>query len=87
MHQISLVISSLLAQLFYAVAVPATVIRTEEKLDPRGLVMHDVAYMEKHLPQVHYKAGYTLDQVAYQQGQHDLLAFIKREIIGRGTHL
>ena len=82
MYQISLLISGLLS---YCISSPKVVVRIEvqDRLDPRGLVYTDMKYIEKHVPPVHYSKEMTLEEVAYQQGQHDMVSFIKNNVIGR----
>lgn len=53
------------------------------KLDPRGLVRNDIEYIKSKLQDVHWKPGMTLEEIAYVQGQHDLLKFIETKVIGR----
>lgn len=84
MYQISLLISGLLANMFHTPKVVIkTTIEVQEKLDPRGLVHTDMKYIERHYRPVHYKAGMNLPDVAYQQGQADMITFIKTKVIGR----
>ena len=82
MYQISLLISGLLS---YCFSSPKVVVKIEvqDRLDPRGLVYTDIKYIEKSVPAVHYAQGMTIEQVAYQQGQQDMLNFIKNNVIGR----
>jgi hypothetical protein len=85
MYQISLYISSLLVNLF---APPPRVVQVEvikevEVRDPSGLIHNDLAFLRKHTAKVQWKLGSTLDQLAYQQGQADVLNTIETKVIGR----
>lgn len=52
-------------------------------LDPRGMIHTDIEFIRRHIPKVHWREGMTLEQVAYHQGQHDLLEFIATSVVGR----
>jgi len=58
----------------------------EPKLDPRGLVRQDIAFIRSKLPRLGWQQGDTLEGIAYRQGQHDLLVFIETKVIGRRTN-
>jgi len=85
MYQISLFISGLLANLF--AAPPAVreveVIREVEVKDPHGIMPNDIAFIRKHTAPVSWKEGTTLEEVAYQQAQADLIRFIENKVVGR----
>ena len=84
MHYLSLLISGLAAHAFHTPTV-RTVIEVQDRLDPRGLNMADVKFIERFCPQVYWKEGMSLEDVAYQQGQQDMVNFIKTRVIGRRT--
>ena len=88
MNQLSLYISSLLAKLVDSVRPPALVItNTIEKRDPSGLAKRDIDMVRRHIATVHWKPGLTLEQVAYAQGQEDLLRIIEQKVMGKGNDL
>lgn len=53
------------------------------RLDARGLVKNDIEFIRKHIAPVEWKAGNSLEEMAYKQGQHDLLLFIETKVVGR----
>lgn len=59
--------------------------KDEIKLDPRGLVRNDIAFIRKNLPVVRWYQGISLEEVAYNQGMHDCLKFIEEKVVGRRT--
>ena len=59
---------------------------TEIRLDPRGLVRHDILRIKAILPALQYKRGDTLESVAYKQGQHDILTVLENRLIGDHTN-
>ena len=88
MQYITLFISGLLARTVYSTAppVPSPIKEgTEEypKLDPRGLVRNDVKYMRSKVPTPSWKPGATIQDIAYAQGQQDMITFIETRVIGR----
>ena len=89
MYQFTLWISGLAADLVYKQAAPRTVtvqkVITEERLDPRGLVRNDIKFLNSKVPPVSWKADTTIEEVAYAQGQQDLIRFIETRVIGRRT--
>lgn len=84
MHNLSLLISGLMSHMYTS---PRVVVRTEIETvvqsDPRGLMKTDVAFMEKHTKPIQWAAGTTVEEVAYQQGQADMIRFVKLKVIGR----
>jgi|TARA_R110002050_G_scaffold14371_1_gene45406 hypothetical protein len=59
------------------------IIKTVEVRDPTGLIRNDIAFLKKHTKEVHWKAGTTLEQIAYQQGQVDVISTIETKVVGR----
>ena len=60
------------------------VVETEVvRLDPRGLVRNDITFIRSKLLPVEWKANMTIEEIAYRQGQHDLLKFIEQKVVGR----
>ena len=53
------------------------------RLDPRGLVRNDIEFIRSKLLPVEWKADITLEEIAYRQGQQDLLKFIEQKVVGR----
>lgn len=53
------------------------------KLDPRGLVKNDIEFIRSKLLPVTWRQGITLEEIAYTQGQADLLKFIETKVVGR----
>ena len=53
------------------------------RLDPRGLVKNDIAFIRSKLLPVEWKTDMTIEEIAYRQGQHDLLKFIEQKVVGR----
>jgi len=53
------------------------------RLDPRGLIRNDIEYIRNKLLPVEWKAGMTMEEIAYRQGQQDLLKFIETKVVGR----
>jgi len=53
------------------------------RLDPRGLIRNDIEYIKSKIAPVEWKKGMSLEEIAYQQGQHDLLRFIETKVVGR----
>ena len=53
------------------------------KLDPRGMIRNDIEYIKNSLPKLGYVKGDSLTDVAYKQGQWDLLRFIETKVVGR----
>ena len=51
--------------------------------DPHGLIQRDIQFIEENVPSSGYRKGDTLADVAYRQGQADLLNFIKKHFKGR----
>jgi hypothetical protein len=88
MQSINFHISALWATLIYWL-LPQPQVRvevktiTEVQLNPRGLIRTDIDFIKKQLPTVHWKPGDSLQDVAYRQGQADLLHFIENTVIGR----
>ena len=60
---------------------------THEIRDPSGLAARDIAIVRRHVQEVHWKPGTTIEQVAYAQGQHDLLRIIEQRVMGKGNDL
>jgi hypothetical protein len=88
MHQFSLYISGLLADLIYKQSGPTVIvvekeIKSEIKLDPRGLVRTDIKFLKDRVPAPYWKEGTTIQEIAYAQGQQDLISFIETRLIGR----
>jgi hypothetical protein len=91
MEHLTYYMSGVLAALYHAVSpTPRVVIITEYdehvKLDPRGMAPVDVKFIKQHTKPVSWKSGATLSEVAYQQGQADLIKFIEDKVIGRRTN-
>ena len=53
------------------------------KLDPRGLVRNDLEFIRSRILPVEWKPGITMEEIAYRQGQHELLKFIEAKLVGR----
>ena len=53
------------------------------RLDPRGLIRNDIEFIRSKLQPVEWKAGMTMEEIAYRQGQQDLLKFIETKVVGR----
>ena len=53
------------------------------RLDSRGLITRDIEFIKKHISPVEWKKGMTLEEMAYRQGQWDLLRFIEERVAGR----
>ena len=53
------------------------------RLDSRGLITNDIEFIKKHIPPVEWKKGLSLEDIAYRQGQWDLLRFIEEKVAGR----
>lgn len=53
------------------------------RLDPRGLVKNDIAFIRSKLQPVEWKPDLTMAEIAYRQGQQDLLKFIEQKVVGR----
>ena len=53
------------------------------KLDPRGLIRGDLDYIKKRLAPVAWQQGVTMEELAYRQGQHDIVKFIEDNMVGR----
>ena len=51
--------------------------------DPNGFIQNDMAWLKANVPIPHYKVGDSIEQVAYRQGQADLLRVIETRLIGR----
>lgn len=84
MHQFTLLISGLLADLIYKETGRDRVyIKEEARLDPRGLVRNDIKFIRAKVPAPMWSKGTTIEQVAYAQGQQDLIQFIETRVIGR----
>jgi len=60
---------------------------THEIRDPSGLAARDIALVRRHISEVHWKPGLTLEQIAYAQGQEDLLRIIEQRVMGKGNDL
>ena len=91
MEHLTYYASALLAALYYAVSPTQRVVTVTQydehvKLDPRGMAPVDVRFIRQHTKPVQYKEGTTLSEVAYQQGQEDLIKFIEEKVIGRRTN-
>jgi hypothetical protein len=52
-------------------------------LDPRGMIGTDIKFIQSKLPQLCWQKGMSLEEIAYIQGQHDLLKFIEQKVVGR----
>ena len=65
------------------VNVPQEITKTVKVLDPRGMIRNDIEFIRKHLPTVGWQKNSTLEEIAYNQGQHDLLHFIETKVVGR----
>ena len=78
---------ALVAVYLYRLHSPAIIIHKvkvlETKLDPHGLAKNDIATIEKGAVQMHWKKGDTIEDIAYRQGQQDLVKFIKIKLLGR----
>jgi len=86
MQELMLTLSAFIARCIYIVhpiTVIKEVIKTVEVRDPSGLIRNDITYLKKHTSQVHWKAGTTLEQIAYQQGQVDVIGVIENKVVGR----
>ena len=85
MQEFTLFISSLLAGIvrrFAGVSLD-TEKEVHKKLDPRGLVRNDLAFIRSKVPAPQWKPDTTIQQVAYAQGQQDLIVFIETRVVGR----
>ena len=58
-------------------------VKTVKILDPRGMIRTDIEYIRQYLPKVGWQKDSTLEEIAYNQGQHDLLHFIETKVVGR----
>jgi len=88
MNQLSLYLSGLISRTVEKYRPPAIVItNTIEKRDPSGLAKRDIDMVRRHIASVHWKPGLTLEQVAYAQGQEDLLRIIEQKVMGKGNDL
>ena len=88
MHTITLYISGLLADLVERMRPPAIVrTNTIETRDPSGLAKRDIDMVRRHIAEVHWKNGMSIEQVAYAQGQEDLLRIIEKKVMGKGNDL
>ena len=84
MHQFTLFISGLLADLVYKETGRSVVyIKEDAKLDPRGLVRNDMKFLREKVPPVQWKKGATIEEMAHAQGQQDLITYIETRVIGR----
>ena len=52
-------------------------------LDPRGMILNDIKFIRTKIPTLCWQKGMSLEELAYVQGQHDLLKFIETKVIGR----
>jgi hypothetical protein len=52
-----------------------------DTIDPRGFIHKDIQILRKHLPRLGYTKGDTLEDIAYRQGQTDMIDRIERYII------
>lgn len=80
--------SAALAHLYYLIAPsPRVVIRTETvtvvEKDPNGIIRNDLALITKYLPELKWKAGMSIEEIAHVQGQHDLFNMIQNKVVGR----
>ena len=53
------------------------------RLDSRGLVKNDIAFIRSKLQPVEWRPGMTMEELAYLQGKQDLLKFIEQKVVGR----
>ena len=53
------------------------------RLDPRGLIRNDIEFIRSKLLPVEWKTEITMEEIAYRQGQQDLLKFIEQKVVGR----
>ena len=53
------------------------------RLDPRGLVKNDIKFIRSKLLPVEWTTELTMAEIAYRQGQQDLLKFIESKVVGR----
>jgi hypothetical protein len=86
MQEYMLIISRLITHCIYVVkplTIVKEVIKTVEVRDPTGLIRNDIAFLKKNTKHVHWKAGTTLEQIAYQQGQVDVINTIETKVVGR----
>lgn len=54
------------------------------KLDPRGLIKTDLLYFRNLINKVKWTPDTSIEEIAYAQGQHDVLDFIERTLT-KGT--
>ena len=90
MQYITELLSAILANIYYHCIAAPKVMRVEvtkevEVLNPRGLCDKDIAFAARHCPMPGWKRGETLEEIAYKQGQQDMLIFFKEKVIGRRT--
>jgi hypothetical protein len=86
MYNISLILSYLLANLYYLVfpmTVTKTVYTTKIVKDPNGFVKGDMDNLNKLIPNKVYSKGDSLADVAFQSGQQSVITLIDKHIIGR----
>lgn len=50
--------------------------------DPNGLVKRDIEQIATHVTTAGYQKGDTLADVAYKQGQNDVLRFLQKKFLG-----
>ena len=88
MNDLSLYISALIARWWDKLRPPAIVrTNTIETRDPSGLAKRDIDMVRRHIAEVHWKNGMSIEQVAYAQGQEDLLRIIEQKVMGKGNDL
>lgn len=87
MHGLNYCTALVLAAIYYTVAAPRVVIQKERELvkDPRGLMHTDLEFIKRGTAGISWTPSTTIAEVAYAQGQADLIQFIERQVIGRRT--
>lgn len=86
MYTIQLMLSSLLVQLYYARRPPAPAPEqvTVLSADPRPLGRADCEWIRQNLlRRAGWQSGMSLEEVAHQQGMHDLLELIETKVLRR----
>lgn len=73
--------------IFYLISLfsrePQIIIKEVLVKDPNGFMPKDVEILKDHVKTVHWRQGMPIEQIAYQQGQVDLIRFIEEKLIKR----
>jgi hypothetical protein len=79
MYELSLLLAGIIANISYYIK-PKVIVKDREVIvkDPNGLIKGDIEYLKSRYGNpIQYTNGISMEDIARQQGHHDVLQFIE----------